>query len=495
MEYQQAADIRKRGLFSSITDKLVSGQGIGSSVGSAISEKTQATVQGIKEKFDVLNIAKTLTGGSKFAPALLGRMLGRKKSDIEYFTGSKSKKIQSNNIAQTNEMTVDVLGLIYREMLRTEEQRKIDFADGEEEKNKEIELENTRNKEIIAALTGRKKKKQYARDEKGRFVKKDKTITTENKPKGMNVPKTRTTSTTPDGITKTAPKSLPISPASSTTSKVAGGAILGAAGISAAAAISIRGETGKTATSKQDILDKAGQVVPNDPKPGVTSYGIFGMNSGSGTVQQFLAENPQFAITAKPATPEFDKQWKEVAKQRGPEFLDAQLMWHDKHILHPLRKELANKLPQGVRPNEQVLAYMADRRIQYGKVQEQSALQYASGAKTPVEWIEKMTEYDLSNLGTAFSTYLKQHPEAKKGLINRLEMRKSMALSVSPDNNTGNQIEQSSKENRDAKLKTDSSAVQQKNVNTTNVRNSSQSIPQSEPEDDRSAYDIKVKKR
>jgi hypothetical protein len=490
MDYQQAADTRKKGLFSTITDKLVAGQGIGSSVGGAISEKTQATVKGFKEKFDILNIAKTLTGGSNLAPALLGRLLGRKKEDIAYFAGAKNRKIGGLSSTQTNEMAVEVLGLIYREMLRTEEQRKVDFADTEAEKNKELEAEDTRNKQIIAALTGRKrptkkvkvekekkekKETKQLRDIKGRFVKKPSAETISKLSPFKTIQKAITTVVTP--------------------SRVAGGAILGAAGISAAAAISIKGETGKTATSKQDILDKAGQVVQNDPKPGVTSYGIFGMNSGSGTVQQFLAENPQFGITAKPATPEFDKQWKEVAKQKGPEFLDAQLMWHDKHIVQPLRKELTNKLPRGVQPNEQVLAYMADRRIQYGRVQEQSALQYASGAKTPAEWIEKMTEYDLSNLGTAFSTYLKEHPEAKKGLINRLEMRKSMALSVSPDNNTGNQIEQSSKVNKDAKAQADASATQQKNVNTTNVSSSNQYAKNAEKEDDRSAYDKKVKQR
>lgn len=490
MDYQQASDVRKKGLISSITDKLVSGQGIRSSVGGALSERTQATVKGFKEKFDVLNIAKTLTGGSKFAPALLGRMLGRKKSDIEYFTGSKSKKIQSNDINQSNQMAVDVLGLIYREMLRTEEQRKLDFENEEEDKNREMNYEDVRNKEIIAALTGRKKPTKQVKSEK------KKKETKEKKPK-TETPAIAIGKKGGETISKLSPfkAAQKIITTVVTPSRVAGGAILGAAGISAAAAISIRGETGKTATSKQDILDKAGQVVQNDPKPGVTSYGIFGMNSGSGTVQQFLAENPQFAITAKPATPEFDKQWKEVANQRGPEFLDAQLMWHDKHIVQPLRKELTNKLPQGVQPNEQILAYMADRRIQYGKVQEQSALQYSSGAKTPAEWIEKMTEYDLSNLGTAFSTYLKQHPEAKKGLINRLEMRKSMALSVSPDNNTGNQIDQSSKVNRDSKLKSDTSAVQQKNVNTTNVTSSNQTVTPTDKEDDRSAYDKKVKQK
>jgi hypothetical protein len=166
MDYQQAADTRKKGLFSAITDKLVAGQGIGSSVGGAISEKTQATVKGFKEKFDILNIAKTLTGGSNLAPALLGKVLGRKKEDNAYFAGVKNKKIDGLSSKKTNEMAVEVLGLIYREMVRTEEQRKIDFADAEEEKNKELEAEDTRNKQIIAALTGRKRSTKKVKVEK-----------------------------------------------------------------------------------------------------------------------------------------------------------------------------------------------------------------------------------------------------------------------------------------------------------------------------------------
>ena len=40
-----------------------------------------------KEKFDPLNIAKILTGGSRLGPALMGKILGRSKKDIEYFAG------------------------------------------------------------------------------------------------------------------------------------------------------------------------------------------------------------------------------------------------------------------------------------------------------------------------------------------------------------------------------------------------------------------------
>jgi hypothetical protein len=44
---------------------------------------------GIKEKFDPMNVAKFLTGGSNLAPAILGRLTGRSQSDINYFSGGR----------------------------------------------------------------------------------------------------------------------------------------------------------------------------------------------------------------------------------------------------------------------------------------------------------------------------------------------------------------------------------------------------------------------
>lgn len=87
--YQEAQNIRKKGLTGLITEKLLSGEGVGHSIKSSISERTKATFTGMKEKFDIMNIAKMMTGGSNLAPALVGRMLGRSQEDIEHFAGKK----------------------------------------------------------------------------------------------------------------------------------------------------------------------------------------------------------------------------------------------------------------------------------------------------------------------------------------------------------------------------------------------------------------------
>ena len=483
MEYGKAQDIRKQGLFGLITDKLVSGQGIGSSIKSGLSERTQATFTGIKEKFDPLNIAKKMTGGSALAPALLGRLTNRDQSTIEHFTGKKAGKIKSTDDSSSS--MVDVLGLILRSLQRAEAEKTLEKEKEKLKSEEEEQEEDRRNSELISALTGKKKSAKKGKKDKVEIKKEPK----KTPPKKETKKTTAKKETAP--ISKTAATAAVAVP---TAAKIAGAAILGASGISAAAAISIKGETGKgDIKSKKDIIDKAGQVVPNDPKPGVTSYGIFGMNSAAGTVQQFVAENPQFGLTAKPATSEFDKQWKDVAAKKGDEFLDAQLVWHDRHILQPLRSELSTKLPKGVQLNEQILAYMADRRIQYGTTQEKSALQYASTASTPVEWINKMTEYDVSNIGTAFSTYLKTHPGAEKGLLRRLEIRKSMALSVASDSSVGNKLNSSSKENKDLKKPTEQPAPMQKNLNTTNISSTINDASKTEEVDDTNAYLKKVR--
>ena len=514
MDYATGRAIRNKGLSGLITQNLLNPEmGIGQSFTTALSDRTKATVTGIKEAFDPLNIAKKLTGGSKLAPALLGRLTGRNKTTIQHFSGRKSASASGVNFETGASLgpsaSVQTLGFIFEELIKADEIKKQEQEDYYKNEAKRDKDELDRTVAIIAAISGKKveakAKKEYARDEKGRFVKKDRTRTTENKPDGMDVPKTRTTSTTPDGITKTTPKSLPTSPATSvakegvkksvtsTAVKVAGGAAASVLGVSAAAAISIKGET--SATTKEGILAKVGQIVPNDPKPGVSSYGIFGMNSAAGTVQQFVAQNPQFGFTEKPGTEQFNKEWTNVAKTRSEEFRDAQLKWHDETIVQPLRRELDNKLPNNIQSNEQIVAYMADRRIQYGKVLEGEAFKYASSATTPGEFIDKITEFDLNNIGRAFTTYLKNHPEAERGLKTRIENRKKLSLQLS-DNVSGEQIDSKTKENKEMKKSVEADKRNATTVNSTTINSSSTSSPtpgkEKEQEDDRPAY---IKKR
>ena len=90
MNYQKAQKIRGQSLSDLIAETIASGGGIGSSIKSGISQKTQAKMTGVKQTLDPMNIAKFMTGGSNLAPALLGRLTGRSKKDIQFFTG-KSK--------------------------------------------------------------------------------------------------------------------------------------------------------------------------------------------------------------------------------------------------------------------------------------------------------------------------------------------------------------------------------------------------------------------
>jgi hypothetical protein len=87
MTYQQAKRIRSQSISSVLADQLIMGAGYGAAIKQTASAKWNAKVSGIKEKFDPLNIAKFLTGGSRLGPAILGKMLGRSRKDIEYFTG------------------------------------------------------------------------------------------------------------------------------------------------------------------------------------------------------------------------------------------------------------------------------------------------------------------------------------------------------------------------------------------------------------------------
>jgi hypothetical protein len=87
LNYQQAKRLREQSLSSVLADQLILGEGYGSAIGKAISLKTKAKITGIKQKFDPLNIAKILTGGSRLGPAILGKMLGRSRKDIEFFAG------------------------------------------------------------------------------------------------------------------------------------------------------------------------------------------------------------------------------------------------------------------------------------------------------------------------------------------------------------------------------------------------------------------------
>jgi len=230
-----------------------------------------------------------------------------------------------------------------------------------------------------------------------------------------------------------------------------------------AAKISVIGETG--ARTESEAMSRSAQIV-KDTK-GTKSYGIFGMNTGSKTIHQFARDNPQFGLTAEPGTPEFDKQWRQAAAEKTSELYDAQLKWYDKYVLNKVKSDLRFTFPQFAN-DDRVVAYLADRRLQYGTVQEKEALQYASQAKNASDFIFKLTEYDYQNVDTAFKSYLRENPRNRPGLLNRITKRESLSLQVGAD--LGNKLAQVSKDNTELKNEIDQSKTIQKNINTTVVQ-------------------------
>ena len=167
MDYQQAEKIRSKSFASIMTEKLAEGGGIGGSLRATVSERSQARMKGIKEKFDILNIAKMMTGGSNLAPAILGRILGRSTRDIKYFTGIKDKKTASklgpiDNAGTSPEMTA-ILEKIYNFLKETIDGDKLK-REQESQFAEEKELERMRrHKQLMEAITGKPYKNTYTK--------------------------------------------------------------------------------------------------------------------------------------------------------------------------------------------------------------------------------------------------------------------------------------------------------------------------------------------
>jgi len=248
--------------------------------------------------------------------------------------------------------------------------------------------------------------------------------------KKVEAEKPKDTAKKVDTVSSIPPTATPappgISGAAKTAVKTAG------TGLLTAASMSIRGETGGTSLkSVAGDTKKVGQVVPNDPKPGVSSYGVFGLNSG-GSVQNFVKDNPQFNLSQyKPASKEFDDAWKKIANERTQEFFDAQINWYDKYVYQPVKRDMKKVLPVNLSSDDGVLTYIADRRNQMGKLKEDVAIRFATPSKDPKEFISKIAEHDASDefIRKAFKTYIATHGERNiKGLRQRTTQHKQQML-------------------------------------------------------------------
>jgi transcriptional regulator with XRE-family HTH domain len=157
MNYQQAERIRNRSFGSLLGEQE---GGFGESLRKTISLRGQARMKGIKERFDPLNIAKFITGGSNFAPAALGKIFGRSKEDIARFSGSRLRDDSSNTATkierlESENQTLDILMKIYEFMQKSYED-KVKQRDAENAFAEENKLEKDRQHDrLIAAITGK----------------------------------------------------------------------------------------------------------------------------------------------------------------------------------------------------------------------------------------------------------------------------------------------------------------------------------------------------
>lgn len=502
MDYQRAADIRKKGLFSLITDKLVSGQGVGSSIGSAISERTQATVEGIKAKFDPLNIVKTLTFGSNLAPALFGRLLGRKREDIAYFAGGKKnklKKMMSGGLS--SEQSTEVLNLIYEQMLRNEEERKLEDKLKEKERQDELKAEDKRNSEIIAALSGKKIKKKIKKIEKP---------TEKKKPKEKPVASVATGLVTAAAAPKFIPTVAKVTKeAVSTVTKVGpGAAVLGAATIVGGGALTLAQAVGAAEAGGSYNVAFGDR---EDPKTGKVRN-IMGLKtaeefSGKKLSEMTLEEIKKFQEYR-------NKEKKNTGAVGKYQFVGTTLFGTKDRpgLVQRLGLPMDTKFsPQVQDQLNQTLFQDNVKLLQRNGVPTTPGNLYmahyigAGGATAVYKAAQRGEDVTVAralvNAGLPDpSVQNRELTEIKvkdfeSVLQSRLEKKGYKATAEPSIPMRGEEIDKMSKENREAKRQADLPAPEQKVLNTSNISSSNQNTPVLEKEDDRSAYDKKVKQR
>jgi hypothetical protein len=164
MNYEQADRIRKKTLSDRISEKMVGGESFGKSISKSVSEGSQARMTNLKKKFDPMNIAKFMTGGSNLAPALVGRLMGRSEKDMKYFTGKQGKMDTASKIKPTRENEEGMLEMLNEIYLLLEDSRhSLKNLSPTEEEIFERELKaKQRHKELLEALKYKTTKEETA---------------------------------------------------------------------------------------------------------------------------------------------------------------------------------------------------------------------------------------------------------------------------------------------------------------------------------------------
>jgi hypothetical protein len=531
MEYKQAKDIRKQSFGSLLSEQE---GGLGSSISKTISLKSQATMTGIKEKFDPMNIAKAIAG--KTGAAMYGKLFGRSKEDLSYFTGAKFKKTVPEGEITSESSPNKLLGLIFEELVKSESNKRLQekIQQNIQEENDSEELR--KHELLIRAITGRKKpeekkkaKEKVKEAEKPKPKPEEKKVTEKTKeapketktpakeaPKETKTPAKEAPKETPkvekappkeapkqpekvpakeapkevpkEAPKPPAPKVEPKTPAVTTAAKVATGAAIVGAPIGA--------------LSAQFESSKAGAGAIGYDSTGGTSYGTYQLASKKGVVKEFLSYmsniNPEWTKTllaaGEPDTGsqkgDFPEAWKKIAKENPKEFGKIQHDFIELKHYKPTVKALA-KINYDVENQPAAIKDVVwSTAVQHGSGGAASifkqAIQESGGVDAKPETI-------ISNVYKIRRTKFGSSTDAVRASVNkRFDTENQLALNML--NDSGTQIDKMSKENKELKQasagKNSSSQITQNNTNV--IQKNVQVNNKQERVDDTNAYLAKV---
>jgi len=487
MDYFKAKDIRKKGLMSMMTERLSSGMGTGAAIGSSISDRTKATFTGIKQRFDPLNIARVVTGGSKFAPAFLGALTGRSKRDIGFFTGKKPRDYRGLKSSSVDSgLAVQYLGQIYELLVKIENDRKLELEQRENQQEEIESEENRRNQALIEALTTRKKakptKKQTKKlDDTNKQIGKEKKKTDEVKvgPSAPPAPKPPTPAPTPKPPAPTptptpAPTPKPPVPTTkpsvptkiSTASKIAGGAaILGAATVGLTSLSS-------SVIAKEEGLPKNGKAYWDPPgQKNLVSIGYGHQIKPNEYNQGFIqAGDEQITIKGEKGIDTV------MTPSQAQKLLQQDLPEYEKRAKVPLGDSW-NKLNDNQKAALTSYAYNTGSTKSLVKAGLKDAIDSGDMAGA-ADIIEKK---GIRTASGQFNASLDKRRKKEAELF-RSDLKTN--VQVPTPVSTGNKIDSETKENMGLKKSFQESPATSKSVNNTNISNKTTASNVPEKEDD-----------
>jgi hypothetical protein len=194
-EYEKYDVIRNKGFRQLVNEKMMSGEGLGSSLKGAMSDKIGAKSSAIKKKFDSLNMLSKIPGVGSIAATAMGMRQAKKDprrlADLSYFTGvyappskleepekeeggsSKRKTKTSYKQISSDKSSVGILKSIHN-MLATRfkaddefrEEQRLQAEIDSNFKEERLAEDERKHKELIEALLGKGKKPEKAKKDK-----------------------------------------------------------------------------------------------------------------------------------------------------------------------------------------------------------------------------------------------------------------------------------------------------------------------------------------